>query len=122
MTAQNASLAGNYVNGSWRESGSSTVMKINNPATSETLASITLAESEDVDAAVQAAAAAFPTWRRTPPQERIRYLFKLKRLLEEHAEEIARRQRRRTGKRWPSRTPSCNAALRTSKWPAAFPP
>ena len=68
MTARNASLAGNYVNGSWRENGSSTVMKINNPATSETLTSITLAESEDVYAAVQAAVAAFPAWRQTPPQ------------------------------------------------------
>jgi malonate-semialdehyde dehydrogenase (acetylating)/methylmalonate-semialdehyde dehydrogenase len=73
-------------------------MKITNPATSETLASIALAESEDVDAAVQAATAAFPAWRRTPPQERIQYLFKLKRLLEEHAEEIARLTTQENGK------------------------
>lgn len=98
MTAQSESLAGNYVNGSWRKSGSSSVMKITNPATSEMLASIALAESEDVHAAVQAAAAAFPAWRRTPPQERIQYLFKLKRLLEEHSEEIARLTTQENGK------------------------
>ena len=98
MTAQSASLAGNYENGGWRKSGSSSVMKVTNPATSETLASITLAESEDVDAAVQAAVAAFPAWRRTPPQERIQHLFKLKRLLEEHAEEIARLTTQENGK------------------------
>ena len=33
---------------------------------------------------------AFPAWRRTPPGERIQYLFKLKNLLEEHLDEIAR--------------------------------
>ena len=65
-------------------------MEITNPATSETLASMALAEAQDVDDAVQAAAAAFPAWRRTPSQERIQYLFKFKRLLEEHAGEIAK--------------------------------
>ena len=34
--------------------------------------------------------AAFPAWRRTPPEERIQYLFKLKQLLEDHVEELAR--------------------------------
>jgi len=35
----------------------------------------------DVSAAVEAASAAFPEWRRTPLEERIQYLFKLKQLL-----------------------------------------
>ena len=39
---------------------------------------------------MQAAAAAFPAWRRTPPGERIQCLFKLKFLLEDHIDEIAR--------------------------------
>ena len=40
--------------------------------------------------AVEAAAAAFPEWRRTPPEDRIQPLFKLKMLLEEHIDDIAR--------------------------------
>jgi malonate-semialdehyde dehydrogenase (acetylating)/methylmalonate-semialdehyde dehydrogenase len=39
---------------------------------------------------VKAAADAFPAWRRTPPGERVQYLFKLKNLLEEHIDELAR--------------------------------
>jgi malonate-semialdehyde dehydrogenase (acetylating)/methylmalonate-semialdehyde dehydrogenase len=39
---------------------------------------------------VKAASAAFEGWRRTPPTERIQYLFKLKQLLEENFEDIAR--------------------------------
>ena len=39
---------------------------------------------------VQAAAEAFPAWRRTPAGERIQYLFKLKFLLEEHIDELSR--------------------------------
>jgi malonate-semialdehyde dehydrogenase (acetylating)/methylmalonate-semialdehyde dehydrogenase len=44
----------------------------------------------DVDAVVRSAAEAFPEWRRTPPEDRIQYLFKLKDLLERHFDDIAR--------------------------------
>jgi malonate-semialdehyde dehydrogenase (acetylating) / methylmalonate-semialdehyde dehydrogenase len=37
-----------------------------------------------------AAAAAYPEWRRTPPEDRIQPLFKLKQLLEEHIDELSR--------------------------------
>ena len=60
-----------------------------NPANGEKLACVPLGAKKDVDAAVQAAISAFPKWRRTPPEERIQYLFKLKQLLERHLEELA---------------------------------
>src|SRR4029077_15803860 len=56
----------------------------------EVLTHTPLSTRADVDAAVQTAAEAFPAWRRTPPGERIQYLFKLKNLLEEHIDELAR--------------------------------
>src|SRR5262244_2763414 len=49
-----------------------------------------MADSADVNAAVEAAAAAFPEWRRTPPEDRIQPLFKLKMLLEDHIDDISR--------------------------------
>jgi malonate-semialdehyde dehydrogenase (acetylating)/methylmalonate-semialdehyde dehydrogenase len=61
-----------------------------NPATAEVLTRTPLSTQADVDAVVEAAAAAFPAWRRTPAGERIQYLFKLKNLLEEHIDELAR--------------------------------
>jgi malonate-semialdehyde dehydrogenase (acetylating)/methylmalonate-semialdehyde dehydrogenase len=80
----------NYVDGAWRPSATTEYVDVHNPATAELLARTPLSNAADVDAAVQAAAAAFPTWRRTPPGERVQYLFKLKNLLEEHIGEIAR--------------------------------
>lgn len=65
-------------------------MELTNPATNEPIANVPLAEAHDVDDAVAAAAAAFPGWRRTPPQERIQYLFRFKQLLHDHVDEIAR--------------------------------
>lgn len=44
----------------------------------------------EVAAAVEAAKSAFPLWRRTPPQERIQYLFRMKAVLTNHFDDIAR--------------------------------
>src|SRR6266852_6109825 len=80
----------NYVNGTWRNSAATEFVEVINPATAELLTRTPLSTQAEVDAAVQAAAEAFPSWRRTPPGERIQYLFKLKSLLEEHIDELAR--------------------------------
>ncbi len=80
----------NYVDGAWCNSTATEYLDVANPATMEVLVRTPLSTDADVNAAVQAAALAFPSWRRTPPGERIQYLFKLKNLLEEHLDEIAR--------------------------------
>ncbi|HEV2197520.1 MAG TPA: CoA-acylating methylmalonate-semialdehyde dehydrogenase [Candidatus Acidoferrum sp.] len=80
----------NYVNGAWRRTTASEFVDVTNPATAELLARTPLSAAADVDSAVQAAAAAFPAWRRTPPGERIQYLFKLRNLLEENIDELSR--------------------------------
>src|ERR1700677_2250953 len=78
-----------FYGGEWSSGNGAEYRDVVNPATGEKLARAPLARKEDVSAAVSAAAAAFPAWRRTPPEDRIQYLFKLKQLLEEHVEELA---------------------------------
>jgi aldehyde dehydrogenase (NAD+) len=56
-----------------------------NPATGETLAEVTQGTVEDVDAAVGAAARAFPKWARRSGHERAKYLYALARLLQKHS-------------------------------------
>src|ERR1700722_8836792 len=80
----------NYSGGAWTRSTASEYLPVVNPATAERLAGVPSGTKQDVDAVVQAAAAAFPNWRRTPPEDRIQYLFKLKQLLEERVEDLAR--------------------------------
>ena len=60
-----------------------------NPATGEVVAAVRAATAADVDAAVQAARAAFPAWSEISGIKRARVLFKFKALLEEHYDEIA---------------------------------
>src|SRR6266536_1357351 len=80
----------NFINGQWRTPTAREFSDVINPATGESLAQAPLGGDADVAAAVESAAAAFPEWRSTPPEERIQYLFKLKRLFEDHREELAR--------------------------------
>src|SRR5437588_862715 len=80
----------NYIDGQWRRSKASEYLEVINPATAEPLARTPLGGSDDVGDAVEAASSAFNDWRRTPPEERIQYLFKLKQLLEDHFDEISR--------------------------------
>jgi malonate-semialdehyde dehydrogenase (acetylating)/methylmalonate-semialdehyde dehydrogenase len=98
MAQQAALLETNYIGGVWQESKNSTPTEIVNPATGEVIAQIGLAGPSDTDAAVAAAKAAFPDWRRTPPQNRIQYLFRFRELLLARGEEIARITTQENGK------------------------
>ena len=80
----------NYINGEWRTSSVTNYLDVVNPATAEVLATVPLSSTTDVDAAALAAANALVSWRQTPPTERVQYLFKLKHLLEENFEDLAR--------------------------------
>lgn len=82
-------LLDNYVGGRWHTSSASTA-DVLNPATGDVLARVPLSSAEDVNEVVAAASRAADGWRRTPPTERIQYLFAFKQKLEEHFEEIAR--------------------------------
>ena len=88
----------NYVNGQWSRGAASDFADIINPANGERIAEVPLGNGADVTAVIEAAAAAFPDWRRTPPEERIQYLFKLKQILEDNIEEIARLVTQENGK------------------------
>lgn len=87
----------NYIGGEWKPSDGE-YLKVHNPATRELLATIPASTTSEVHAAIAAASKAFPGWRATPPEDRIQYLFKIKQLLEDHFEEIARLTTMENGK------------------------
>src|ERR1700747_3322766 len=80
----------NYIDGRWIESKTAEWREVINPATGEAIAQTPLSTAAEVDAAVQAAFNAFREWRRTPAEDRIQPLFKLKMLLEDHVDELGR--------------------------------
>jgi malonate-semialdehyde dehydrogenase (acetylating)/methylmalonate-semialdehyde dehydrogenase len=78
-----------HVNGKTAESRSNRFGDVYNPATGEVQARVSLASKAEVDAAVAAAAAAFPAWSQTPPLQRARVMFRFKALVEANIDKLA---------------------------------
>jgi malonate-semialdehyde dehydrogenase (acetylating) / methylmalonate-semialdehyde dehydrogenase len=80
----------NYIDGAWVDSHSDQVFTVVNPANQEVLALVPQGTARDVAEAAEAAELGFQEWRRTPVSKRVQYLFKLKTLLEDNLDDIAR--------------------------------
>ena len=80
----------NFIGGRWTPSSATSHLDVYNPARGVVIARTPLSTAVDVDAAVQAAAAAYPAWSDTPPVLRARAMFRFRQQLEDHFEELAR--------------------------------
>jgi malonate-semialdehyde dehydrogenase (acetylating) / methylmalonate-semialdehyde dehydrogenase len=80
----------NFIGGRWVNARATACFDVHNPAVGEIIGRTPLSTAGDVDAAVQAATAAFPAWRDTPVNARAQILYKLKALFEQHFEDLAR--------------------------------
>lgn len=90
----------NYINGQWVESSCKETIDVVNPATAEVLAKVPFGDTTatDLNAAVEIAHAAYLEWKNVPVLKRIQPLFKLKQLLEDHKDEIAKTITQECGK------------------------
>ena len=80
---------GLYIGGEWVEPRSGELFTTIAPRDEEPLAQVAQAGVEDVELAVAAAREAFATWSRLPGSERAKYLFRIARILQERARELA---------------------------------
>jgi len=80
----------NYINGKWVEAESRGLIDVENPSTGEALAQVPLSTPAEVNRAIDAAAAAYKTWSKTPVSRRVQPLYKLVEILREKEEPIAR--------------------------------
>ncbi|CAN5720230.1 aldehyde dehydrogenase family protein [soil metagenome] len=78
-----------YYGGDWHAPVAGVYTETINPAYNEPITSAPIADAADVDAAVRAAHAAFPSWAATPPSKRGEYLRKAAAVLREHAFPLA---------------------------------
>src|SRR5947209_7608825 len=88
----------NFISGEFVAPRSGAYFDDINPATAEVIAAIPDSDERDVDDAVRAAKAAFPSWSRTPAAERSNLLLKLADLVEKNLDELARTESIDNGK------------------------
>src|SRR5204863_9242106 len=80
----------NFIGGRWMKARAADFFDVHNPATGDVIGRTPLSSGADVDAAVQAATEAFPGWRETPVNTRAQVLYRLKALIEQRFDEMAR--------------------------------
>jgi len=81
---------GLFIDGQFVESESNEKFNTINPATEKSLAELSEASPKDVDRAVKAARKAYTkTWSKMPGRERGKYIFRIARLIQERARELA---------------------------------
>ncbi|MGA3247288.1 MAG: CoA-acylating methylmalonate-semialdehyde dehydrogenase [Paraburkholderia sp.] len=97
----NVSTVKLLINGEFAESGTREWRDIVNPATQEVLARVPFATTEEVDAAIRSAHAAFATWKNTPIGARMRIMLKYQALVREHMPRIAKTLSAEQGKTIP---------------------
>ncbi|MFO5783183.1 aldehyde dehydrogenase family protein, partial [Klebsiella pneumoniae] len=61
-----------------------------NPSTGEAIHKVPLADGKTLQKAIDAAKAAFPAWRNTPPAKRAQVLYRFKQLLEQNEARISK--------------------------------
>jgi acyl-CoA reductase-like NAD-dependent aldehyde dehydrogenase len=96
---EDRSQSGNYIGGIWRGACSGASFPSRNPADRDDIVGFfPRSGPEDIDAAVTAAQAAYPSWRRTPQPVRAQVLLRASELLRQRKEELARLMTREMGK------------------------
>ncbi|MEP7117265.1 MAG: aldehyde dehydrogenase family protein [Acidobacteriota bacterium] len=90
---------GSYVNGTWYHPDSGEIARNINPAdTADVISEFPLATAADVHKAIEAATAAWRSWKKTPGPERGRVLWRAAEISRRRADEIARTLTREEGK------------------------
>ena len=79
-----------FIDGKWQQPQSGKYFETINPANEQILSRVAEADDKDVDKAVRAARNAYEkVWKKTTPAERGKYIFRIARILQEKARELA---------------------------------
>ena len=78
-----------YIDGAWVSPAGTGTLEVTNSTTEAVIATVPEGTAEDVDRAVRAAKAAFPSWSRTSVEERAKYLSRITEGLQARMDDIA---------------------------------
>src|SRR5437899_3355300 len=107
-----------YISGEWRQGSGAQVHQVLDPATGASNGELVHASTKDVDEAIDAAVAAFATWRRTPVTERARMLRKTGEIMRARRTEIGRTITMELGKPIAEATLEVDTAAEMFEWAA----
>jgi malonate-semialdehyde dehydrogenase (acetylating) / methylmalonate-semialdehyde dehydrogenase len=111
----------NFVSGRWVRVEGLGILEVPDPSDGHLIARVPRSGAREVDTAVEAARAAFRTWREVPVAERAHYVLTLRNLLEANAEELAATVSRENGKTLDEARGSVRRGLEATEFAASAP-
>ncbi len=106
----------NLIDGAWCDGHTDLCLPVINPATGEKIASVSLAQSIDIENALQSSARGFGVWRATLASGRQKILEHAAQLITERAENIAQNLTREAGKPLAEARMEIGAAVDVLRW------
>ena len=117
----NLPTLGYWLNNRHQSASSERSGPVTNPATGEVVRRVSYANAADIDAAVQAAKAAFPAWRATPVLRRARIMQKFLTLMQANTEQLARLASEEHGKTVPDAIGSVTRGIEVIEFACGIP-
>src|SRR5678815_3547955 len=109
------------INGEWRTPSGLANTPVYNPSTGDVIAECPVGGKPEVNAAVEAAYAAFPGWRETPAVERARVFFRYRQLVEKNFDRICETVSREHGKTFAEARGSAYRGLENIEYACGIP-
>src|SRR5271169_760268 len=78
-----------YISGKWVRATSAASLEVTTSGTGELYATVPAGTVDEANAAVEAAAVAFPAWSNTSPKERAEFLTRISEKLAEYSDDLA---------------------------------
>ena len=111
----------NYINGKFVDAGTDRTMEVISPIDGTLLSTVPMSSTKDLHTAVNAAAAAFPGWSRTPIKERVQVFFRYKTLLEKNIDELAKLCSEENGKTYSESVAEIEKCIELTEFATSLP-
>jgi malonate-semialdehyde dehydrogenase (acetylating)/methylmalonate-semialdehyde dehydrogenase len=111
----------NYIAGQPTPDTSGATLDVFSPLSGELISTVPLSSTAALDAAVQAAKAAFPTWSAVPIKEKVQIFYRYKMLLEQHMHTLAGLVREENGKTYDEARAEVEKAIELTEFACSMP-
>ncbi len=111
----------NYYNGRFVESIATVTDEVVSPADGTQLSSVPMSTTDELNAAVASAKAAFPAWSATPIKERVQVFFKYRHLLEKSFDELTSLVSEENGKTWDEAKAEVEKSIELTEFACSMP-
>lgn len=110
-----------YIDGAYVQSRTEKFTTVYDPSTGEAIAQAPCCTQQEVDAAIAAAAAAYPAWKRTPARKRAQLMYNLRNLIVRDMDELTMLVARENGKAWAEAAGDVGKALEMTELACSAP-